>query len=137
MFPLIKKKSKKFMFPNCGPANITDVVSPTNVANPWMLANTDTAITNGTGDILVFLAMSNAIGATISTVATLSTNAETIPANAANKMIAHLVEETLLIIQSASHAGIPDSINSETTIIVPAMIINTFQFIAEEKTSLN
>ena len=102
-----------------------------------MLANTDTAITKGTGDILVFLAMSKAIGATINTVATLSTNAETIPANAANKMMAHLVDDTLLIIQSANKAGIPDSINSETTTMVPAMIINTFQFIAEEKTLLS
>ena len=77
------------------------------------------------------------MGATINTVATLSTKAEITPANPANKMIAHLVEETLLIIQSANNEGMPDSINSETTIIVPAMIMKTFQFIAEEKTLLN
>ena len=102
-----------------------------------MFAKTETAITKGTGEIFVFFAISKAIGATIKTVATLSTKAETIPANAANRIMAHLVEETLLIIQSANNAGIPDSINSDTTIIVPAMIMNTFQFMSEEKTSFS
>ena len=81
----------------------------------------------GTGDIFSFLDMFNATGATISTVATLSTKAEIIPANKARDMMAHFTLWVFSIIRSASRDGIFDSINRDTTPMVPAIIMMTFQ----------
>ena len=59
------------------------VVSPTRVAAPCRLEDTAMLMIKGTGLVLSFLQISRAMGATISTVATLSTKAEMMPANRA------------------------------------------------------
>ena len=65
------------------------VVSPTSVAAPCRLLETAMAIIKGTELVFSFLQISSATGATIRTVATLSTNAEMIPANSARHTAAH------------------------------------------------
>ena len=82
------------------PSNML-VVSPTIVAAPCRLEETAMAINTGTGEIFSFLEIANPTGATISTVATLSTNALTIPANSANTVTAHLTLGTFTISTSA------------------------------------
>jgi len=72
------------------------VVSPTKVAAPCRFEETAIAITLGTGDIFSFFAMVTATGATIKTVATLSTKAEIIPANKAKDIMATLHWVSLL-----------------------------------------
>ena len=57
-----------------------EVVSPTRVAAPCRLEETAMASSIPTGLILSFLQMARPTGAIISTVATLSMKAETIPA---------------------------------------------------------
>jgi hypothetical protein len=84
-----------------------------------------------TGDILSFFAISKATGATIKTVATLSTNAEIMPANNDNDIIAHLTFGIFSRMISASNAGIFDSMNNDTIPIVPAIIKITFQSTVE------
>ncbi len=74
--------------------------------------------------------MFTATGATINTVATLSTKADITPANNASATIAHFTFGTQLIILSASREGILDSMKNPTTPIVPAIINITFQSIA-------
>ncbi len=80
-----------------------------------------------TGDIFSFFEMVRATGATIKTVATLSTKAEMNPENRDNAIIAHLTFGVFAIIRSARREGIFESINSETTPMVPAIISMTFQ----------
>ena len=71
--------------------------------------------------------MFKATGATIKTVATLSTNADTIPANNAKEIMAHFTFGVFSIIMSANLEGILDSMKRDTTPIVPAIIKITFQ----------
>ena len=72
------------------------------------------AISTGTGEIFSFLEIASPTGATISTVATLSTNALTTPANSASTVTAHLTLGTFTISTSARYAGIRLSMNSVT-----------------------
>ena len=65
------------------------VVSPTRVAAPWRLEETAMAMRMGMGLVFSFLQISKATGATISTVATLSTKAEITPANRDRHTAAH------------------------------------------------
>ncbi len=81
----------------------------------------------GTGEIFSFLEMFKATGAIISTVATLSTKAETTPAKIEREMIAHFMFGIFSMIKSARSDGIFDSMKSATMPIVPAIIIKTFQ----------
>jgi hypothetical protein len=113
-----------------------EVVSPTRVAAPWRLEEIAMAMMLGTGEMFSFLAMMSATGATISTVATLSTNAEMIPANSDRATTAHFTSGIRSMIRSARSDGILDSMNSETTPIVPAIIRMTFQS-TEPKTLSN
>ncbi|OQA24852.1 MAG: hypothetical protein BWY58_01569 [Chloroflexi bacterium ADurb.Bin344] len=62
----------------------------------------------GTGEIFNRFATVNAIGATIKTVATLSTKAEMIPANKAKLTMTHLTSGILSKITSAIFSGIRD-----------------------------
>ncbi len=80
--------------------------------------------------MLSFFAIFNATGATISTVATLSTNADITPAKMANAIVAHLTSGILSIRTSAISAGIFESMKRDTMPIVPAIISITFQSIA-------
>lgn len=89
------------------------------------------AIMLGTGEILSFFAMVSATGATIKTVATLSIKADMMPAKSDNEMMAHFTLGVFSMIISARSDGILDSINNETTPIVPAIIRITFQSTAE------
>ena len=99
------------------------MVSPTRVAAPWRLEETAMAMIMGTGLIFNRLEMAMATGATMRTVATLSTNA----ANRASITTAHLTLGTWARSTSAIRAGIRDSMNSDTMPMVPAIIISTFQ----------
>ena len=128
ILPSITKKSMKLM-PVALPS-IMEVVSPTRVAAPCKLDATAMAMMPGTGDISSFLERLSAMGATISTVATLSTNALTNPANRESAMIAHLTLGIRAMSRSASRAGILDSMNRATMPMVPAIIMSTFQSIA-------
>ena len=74
--------------------------------------------------------MASATGATMSTVATLSTKAEMMPANSASATAAICTLGTLSMIISARRAGMRLSMNSCTRPIVPAIISSTFQSIA-------
>ena len=85
------------------------------------------AMTIGTGLIFSRLEMAMATGATISTVATLSTKAEMSPANRASITTAHFTLGTWARRISAIRAGIRDSMNRDTMPMVPAIIISTFQ----------
>ena len=108
-------------------------MSPTSVAAPSRLEATAIAMIDGTGLIFSFLAIVRAIGATIRTVATLSTKAEMSPAKTASEMTAHLTFGVFWMILSAIRAGIFDSMKSETSPIVPKIIRITFHSI-EAKT---
>ena len=77
--PFIQKKSIKSIFANA--PSMIEVVSPTSVAAPCRLEETDMERTMGTGEILSSRQIATATGATISTVATLSMKAEISPAN--------------------------------------------------------
>ena len=94
-FPIIQKKSRKFI-PAKLPSSIL-VVSPTMVAAPCKLEDTAMAISTGTGEIFSFREMASPTGATISTVATLSTKALMTPANSASTDTAHLTLGTRTI----------------------------------------
>ncbi len=98
------------------------VVSPTIVAAPCRFEDTAMAINTGTGEIFSFREMARPTGATISTVATLSTKALTTPANSASTVTAHFTLGTRTINCSA---GMRLSINSVTSPIVPAIISST------------
>ena len=85
--PRYQKKSAKDRF--IAEPSIIAVVSPTNVAAPWRLEETATEMMKGTGLVSSFLQTAMATGATIKTVATLSTNAEIIPAKRLRHTAAH------------------------------------------------
>ena len=123
------KKSKKFIL--ALPAKRIDVVSPTKVAAPSRFENIDIDIITGTGLIFNFLHIVKATGAIIKTVATLSTNALTIPANTAKYIVIHLTFFFLLLTKSAILFGIFESINRLTVPIIPSIINNTLKSILE------
>ena len=83
------------------------------------------AISTGTGEIFSLREIARPTGATISTVATLSTNALMTPANSASTVTAHLTLGTLTISTSARYAGMRLSMNSVTVPIVPAIMSST------------
>ena len=101
--PSSTKKSEKSRF--AALASRIEVVSPTRVAAPWRFDETAMQIMLGTGEMLSFLHSASATGAIIRTVATLSTNAETMPAK-----IAHLTLGIFDIRTSLISCGILDSI---------------------------
>ena len=107
-----------------------DVVSPTSVAAPCRLDETAMQMSSATGDILSFFAIDSATGAIIRTVATLSTNADTTPANTDSATATHMTLGVFCRRRSAMRSGIFDSINSATVPIVPASIKRTFQSMA-------
>ena len=85
----------------------------------------------GTGEIFSFLQTASATGAIISTVATLSTKAETMPAN---RLITTVIQRTFFVLPiriSLSRFGMPDPMKSQTVPIVPTIIMITFQSISE------
>ena len=92
--PSTKKNFTKFIL--AYDPSMIDVVSPIRVAAPCKFDDTEMAIKAFTGDIFNFLQIASPIGATIKTVATLSTKADTIPANIASTTIAHLVSVTFV-----------------------------------------
>ena len=101
------------------------VVSPTRVAAPWRLEETEIAISTGTGEILSLREMASPTGATIRSVATLSTKALTTPAKRLSTVTAHMTFGTLHIIISASLAGMRLSIKSVTVHMVAEIISST------------
>ena len=107
-----------------------DVVSPTRVAAPCKLDETAMQMSSATGDILSFFAIDSATGAIIRTVATLSTNADTTPANTDSATATHMTLGVFCSRRSAMRSGIFDSMNSATVPIVPASIRRTFQSMA-------
>ena len=123
ILPSKKKKSKKLI--SAKPPSIIDVVSPTKVAAPCKLEATEMLIITGIGEIFSFLDIAKPIGASIKTVATLSINAETTPLimQTITKQISAL--GIFVISMSASFAGILDSINKPTIIIIPKSINKT------------
>ena len=82
-------------------------------------------MSTGTGEIFSFRDMATPTGATISTVATLSTKALITPANTARAVTAHMTLGVFVIIISARRAGILLSINRLTRPMVAAIIIST------------
>ena len=108
-----------------------DVVSPTSVAAPSRLEPIAIAMIAGTGEIFNLREMVMAIGATMSTVATLSTNAEMTAANTDKAMMATFRLGDFSMILSARSAGIFDSMKMATSPMVPAIIMMTFQSMAE------
>ena len=66
------------------------MVSPTRVAAPWRFEDTAMEIIMATGEILSFLQIARATGATIYTVATLSINAEIMPEKRDIKIVVHI-----------------------------------------------
>ena len=107
-----------------------DVVSPTRVAAPCKLDETAMQMSSATGDTLSFFAIDSATGAIIRTVATLSTNADTTPANTDSATATHMTLGVFCSRRSAMRSGIFDSMNSATVPIVPASIKSTFQSMA-------
>ena len=97
--PCIQKKSKKFI--SAKPPSRMLVVSPTSVAAPCRLEDTAMAMITGTGEIFSLRAMARPTGATMSTVATLSTNALMTPAKSASTHTAHWALGTRTISCSA------------------------------------
>ena len=104
-----------------------DVVSPTSVAAPCKLELTALARIGCTGEIFSFLEMASPTGASISTVATLSTKADTSPANSASAMMSHFTLGSTATSRSDRRFGILDRMNRSTVPMVPASIISTFQ----------
>ena len=101
------------------------VVSPTSVAAPCRLEDTAMAMITGTGEIFSLRAMARPTGATMSTVATLSTNALMTPAKSASTHTAHWALGTRTISCSARRAGIRLRMNSDTIPMVPDIISST------------
>ena len=83
------------------------------------------AMSTGTGDSFSRRAMASPTGATISTVATLSTKALMTPANRASTHTAHLTLGTRVMSCSAKRAGILLSMKRDTVPMVPAIISRT------------
>ena len=107
-----------------------EVVSPTRVAAPCRLEDTEMQISMATGDIFSFLQMASPTGAIMRTVATLSTKADTMPANRDMATATHITLGVFLSIRSARRLGILDSMNRNTVPMVPASIMRTFQSMA-------
>ena len=84
-----------------------------------------------TGDIFSLRAIASPTGAIIRTVATLSINADTTPANSDRITTAHITFGALFSSRPPMRLGMPESMNSDTVPIVPASIINTFQLTAD------
>ena len=76
--------------------------------------------------------MARPTGAIISTVATLSTKAETTPAKRDMATATHMTLGVFFKIRSARRLGILDSMKRATVPMVPASIMRTFQSIAEK-----
>ncbi len=132
-FPWNTKNSLKPKFVPCReikPAVIMLGGSPTSVAVPCKFDEIAIPISTGTGDAFKRCAIASAIGATISTVATLSTNAEIPDANAQSQSIATPAVLDRRINQSANQVGTFDLINSWAIMDMPVKIPNTFQLIA-------
>ena len=125
--PLYQKKSRKLML--SAEPSMMAVVSPTSVAAPCKLEETAIAMIKGTGLVLSFLQISRATGAIISTVATLSTNAEIIPANSESATAATITFGQQDKTRSASSSGILLSIKSATRPMVPAIMSSTFKLL--------
>ena len=106
-----------------------EVVSPTRVAAPWRLEEMAMQIIAETGEIFSFLHRARATGATINTVATLSTKAEMSPENRDSITISHLTLWMWETRRSLMRWGILDSMNRNTVPMVPAIIRITFQSI--------
>ena len=102
------KKSEKSRF--AAFARSIEVVSPTSVAAPWRFEDIAMQIIEGTGEISSFLQKAIATGAIISTVATLSTKAETMPAKSERATTTHLTFGIFEIRISDMSCGILDSI---------------------------
>ena len=83
------------------------------------------AMSTGTGEMCSLRAMARPTGATISTVATLSTKALMNPANSASIHTAQRTSGTRTMSISARRAGILLSMNSATVPMVPAIISST------------
>ena len=79
------------------------------------------------GETPSFLQMVSATGATMSTVATLSTKAEMIPAKRESETMAHMTLGVFSMMMSARSDGILESIKSDTNPMVPAIMKMTFQ----------
>ena len=108
-----------------------DVVSPTSVAAPCRFEETAMDRIIGMGEIFSFLQTAIPTGATIRTVATLSTNADMNPENRDMKMMTHITFFALSSSQSAIRFGILDCIKKSTRTMVPPIISRTFQLIAD------
>ena len=107
--PFIQKKSMKFMFAYCSALSMIEVVSPTKVAAPWRFEETAIERIIGTGLILSFLQIAMPTGATMSTVATLSMKAETMPAKSDIRIVTHITFFARRSSMSAIRFGIWDS----------------------------
>ena len=125
--PSAKKKSMKSR--PAALANRMDVVSPTSVAAPCRLEEMAMQMMAGTGEMCSFLHRASATGATISTVATLSTKAEITPANRDSTTTSHLTLWIWETRMSLIRWGILDSMNRNTVPMVPVIIRITFQSI--------
>ena len=101
--PWNQKKSLKLM--STAPASRMEVVSPTRVAAPCRFEDTAMAMITGTGLVFSFFATASPTGATISTVATLSTKAEMMPENRLSATTAHWTLGTFCSSFSAMRAG--------------------------------
>ena len=108
-------------------------MSPTRVAAPCRFEDTAMQMIGPIGDMFCFLHTARAMGATISTVATLSINADTTPANTDIATTAARTFLNLDNITSAMRIGILDSMKRDTMPIVPAIIISTLKSIAPIK----
>ena len=108
-----------------------EVVSPTRVAAPCRFEDTAIDRIIDTGEISSFLHTASATGAIMSTVATLSINADTAPENRDIRMMTHMTFGHLSRMMSASRFGIFDSMKNQTTSIVPPIIMRTFQLMTD------
>ena len=106
--PWNTKKDEKSIF--AYEASIIEVVSPTSVAAPWRFEETAIDSVIGTGDTSSLRQMASPTGATMSTVATLSTNAEINPENNDMKIMTIIMFLDLSRSMSASLFGILESI---------------------------
>ena len=127
-FPSMKKKSRKFM--SAAPPRRMDVVSPTRVAAPCRLDETAMLMMTGIGEIPSLLHIARPIGATMRTVATLSTKADMTPAKSVSMATAHMVFGTCFIIISDIRRGILLSMNRVTVPMVPAIMSRTLKSMA-------
>src|SRR5690606_12681684 len=128
--PRYTKKPRKSM-PAYPPSKM-DVVSPTRVAAPCRLEEMAMAMMLVTGEMPSFSQMVRATGATMRTVATLSTKAEMSTEKRDREIMAHMTLGMRAINRSDSKDGILAAMNKETVPMVPAIIKITFQFMAKK-----